>query len=356
LKAFLKTVPDHVSKKANFYVSAHLRKNNELYLQVSQGDGIHGYGYISRDIVSKKSEAYVLNVLNKIRESLEKTYSNISLDGLNSDINIVRMNEANEPTTVSYNDYVRSMTETKYLAHNIGTDAEPNYVYSIQPVIKMDLSEIDGSQELLDKAEQDEVSIEETETFKEEENIRKRWTQATIDYIKEQTPPYEGAITPVYEDREDLSDADKAQIKQGLDEIDTQYMAELDAVGKKRVEVAAKEVKPKVKLKKRKSKYTRGTGRINNDDIESQSQQLDENEIFKQILAEYSDPDIDPDRKAELQEVLFGMYYAEGEMITLDEKREQARERMKTKRINKETGNIESLSVQPLTEEELIQM
>jgi len=354
LQDFLFKVPNHTSKKNNFYVSAHSRKSGDLYLQVSQGDGVHGYSYISRDIVAQKSEAYVLLRLKEIRESLEKTYTSISLDSMNTNVEIVRLDSSNKPTSVSYEEYIRSMTETKYLGHNVGTDEKPNWVYSIQPVITMDLGDIDGSQKILDNAEKEEVTGEEaTADFKEEEAIRERWIQATVDYVREQTPASQEDIAPFFEDRTDISEEDKAQIREGLKEQDEQFQAELDAVGKRRVEAdkkaPVKEGKKKIKLKKRKGKYTRGNGKIDDKDIESGSAQMNENELFRQILAEYSAKDVAPERKSELQEILFNMYYAEGEMISFEEKRNQARRKMGK-------DDIESQSAEPLKQEELDQM
>ena len=276
LKDFLVEVHNNESGGDNIFMNVQQKEDGDAFFQIARGDGV-GYYYLSKKHIETIGDESAARYLQEFKKKLAGMYTHANLANLNSDENVVIYSEEGEPRVISYNQYVRENTTTPFLAQNIGTEEEPNWTYTLQPVIEMDFSQIDG----VGQAKEEKVQV------------------------KDETKP-----------------APKKK-----------------AAPKKKSNVKVIPMKP----------LKRGNGKINEDDLESLSEAgiTDENQLFLTLLAEYSDENVTAERKAELDTIIASMYYAEGEMVSFEEKRRKTR----LKR-----DELESLSATPLTESQLENM
>jgi hypothetical protein len=190
------------NKQSRTVFTSMKRRENDVNFQISRGQGI-GRTFINKDWISKHSPNEQTVRLEKIREKLSNMYLQTNLE--NTQDKAIYIDTEGNVTSMSYNEHTKNTSKIPFISFNIGTEKNPNYVYTSQPVIEMDFSAI-------------EEETEETEIEK-----------------------------------------------------------------------------------------------------------------FKRLLKEWNDPNTTPERKDELEPIIAGMYYAEGEMITYEEKKKQTAEKKKAR-------------------------
>ena len=121
---------------------------------------------VANDLIGKLT-SHIENMYLHINHSL-LTKDNVKMHIINSDGTLSDINNNG-----SYKDFVRNNTETKYLSHNIGTEENPKYVYTIQPVIEYDTSFVDDANTRINNELQAERNGTKTEITKANENIAK---------------------------------------------------------------------------------------------------------------------------------------------------------------------------------------
>jgi hypothetical protein len=313
--------PDFERYADDAFVTMNRRGDDDVNFEIARGLGVGPPG-ISRKGRKKRTDDVVEEYFARVRGELRRVYSHTNADQLNAGGNIVLINEAGEPYALSYKKYIRSMTQTPFLSHNIGTEESPNYIYLIQPVIEMDFSEFDkfetekttdefkrllkefndpntsaerkveldgilaemyyGEEGMITEEEKAEKAKETKKTKKldpvtgnlveltPEEAIQKRWEQAEQDYLNEQVP---SGPESVQVRLERLPKEEQVRINQGLKEIGDHYQLEIDAATKARLTEDKKE-----EVVRRRKPYNRGMGR--NPDLESNiSAVLEETQI-----------------------------------------------------------------------------
>jgi exodeoxyribonuclease-5 len=138
-------IPAERTTDAFAHIHPWQNKNGEDDMNFTIGTGRKTtYTYMSRQSLSKLSIERRNELFDDVTADLMKMYGHTSIDGINSKQKVAYISDDGEVTPESYNDYIRNMTQLPFLSHNIGTEADPNYVYTVQPVIEMDFSSILG--------------------------------------------------------------------------------------------------------------------------------------------------------------------------------------------------------------------
>lgn len=168
---------DSKESKLKIYLEGTSVKSTTHLLSVKGNSVDFGTGAKFTGSLSHVTPENVANdLISKLTSHLENMYLHINHSLLTK--NNVKMHIINEDGTLSdinnngsYKDFVRNNTETKYLSHNIGTEENPNYVYTIQPVIEYDTSFVDDANTRIGNELQAERNGTKTEITKANENI-----------------------------------------------------------------------------------------------------------------------------------------------------------------------------------------
>lgn len=87
-----------------------------------------------------ESEEVVDKKIKKLKEYLTSMLYNANIDGVVTNQALTTLNEAGDPTTVNYSDFVSNAFSTNVMGVNIGSEAKPHFVHMIQPAIIFDTS------------------------------------------------------------------------------------------------------------------------------------------------------------------------------------------------------------------------
>lgn len=125
--------------QTNIKSTTHLLQIKGNSIDFGNGKSKKDFGSISFNTPNDK--AYEL--LDKLTQHIQNMYMNINYNLMNkNEIKIPIINQDNTINDInnnsSYKDFVRNNAKSSYISHNIGTGENPNYIYTIQPVIEYD--------------------------------------------------------------------------------------------------------------------------------------------------------------------------------------------------------------------------
>ena len=114
---------------------------NDVYFEISFGASARHF-YLSKETLKKASEEKRKEIHTGIKNLLSKMYGHANLDHIGQNKKIPLVSRDGKVNSMSYEQYIKTMTSVPFLAQNIGTEENRNWVYTIQPVISMDFSGI----------------------------------------------------------------------------------------------------------------------------------------------------------------------------------------------------------------------
>ena len=142
LKTYLKENTS-IEQLNNTFMSMR-RRDNDMNIQVARGKGV-GRIFLSKAYLAKKTKEEQAARFAEIRTMLGNMYLHTSLDHVGK--KVVTIDADGGVSSALYNDHIKNITKTPFLSHNIGTKEDPNYVYTIQPVVEMDFSEVEEQED-----------------------------------------------------------------------------------------------------------------------------------------------------------------------------------------------------------------
>lgn len=167
-------------------------------------------------------------ILKQLNEHLSETYFNTNTVALNGKNPIIGITDTGVGVLANtYNDLVKENTGTNLLSFNIGTEQDPNYIYTIQPRVEFDTSFV--SEEVTEvKSEEAPVSNEVDEINKRRESELKKEFGTNVKLIES------GNVFVI--ERQPFSNFNKAKAKELVKlskEINAKYDAEITALSTK---------------------------------------------------------------------------------------------------------------------------
>jgi len=115
---------------------------NDMRFDIGRGKGANHVYMNKRDLERMGPEKFE-EFIATLTDNLNRVFAHVDLNTLGQGKKIALINESDQVEGMAYEEYVKTMTTTPFLSHNVGTDEKPNYVYTIQPVVTMDFSKIE---------------------------------------------------------------------------------------------------------------------------------------------------------------------------------------------------------------------
>ena len=144
---------NNISPLAAYLNSTGVNSNTALLSVTSNSiDFGNGTGSKSAFSLSKNTPPEVAEkIISKLTEHIQNMYMHVNHNLITKENVKLPVIENESITDInknnSYKHFIKNNTNTKFLSHNIGTEENPNYVYTIQPVIEFDTSFIDKPNE-----------------------------------------------------------------------------------------------------------------------------------------------------------------------------------------------------------------
>ena len=143
--------PNSSEKTEDAYV--HMTKytlrpgENDMRFDISRGKGAEHVFMNKRDLERMGPETFE-DFIATLTDNLNRVFAHVDLNTLGQGKKIALINENDEVSGMAYEEYVKTMTTTPFLSHDVASEEEKkagkhNYVYTIQPVVSMDFSKID---------------------------------------------------------------------------------------------------------------------------------------------------------------------------------------------------------------------
>lgn len=119
---------------------------DNYYLTISKGNVDFGRGGTQafKDVKSINSGTPAnlrSQLFDRFNKFLDNVYINSKLTTLGNNSNVVLIDTDNSTSTQKYYDFIKSNLTTEFRGINIGTDENPNYIYTIQPIIGFNYGE-----------------------------------------------------------------------------------------------------------------------------------------------------------------------------------------------------------------------